>query len=194
MVGTIIEDFSSYEIKEASIQFLDRATKTQEIGTKFGCVGKYDFETEMKNIQRTCEGVVTDELAKPDKGTANISAHFPPYVIRTILGFHNQGLKKGVFAYGRNSQPKPFVFTAKVLDMYGTTKLIALPNASTTSGYSETIENGGEEVAETELELSAKQDSFGEIVYEAFVDEVEDAQLIEDWLTKFTPEMAYETP
>ncbi|EUJ56627.1 hypothetical protein [Listeria fleischmannii] len=190
----VVEDFSSYEIKESSIQFIDKATNTQSTGTKFGCVGSYEFEAEPKVVQRKCEGVVTDEISKPDTGTAKISAHIPPFVVRDLFGFHNNGLKTGVYAYGRNSQAKPFVFTAKVFDMYGNAKLIALPNASITSGYAENIENGGEEVSETEVEFSAKPDVYGEILYQAFVDEVEDAQLIEDWLTKFEPIMAKQTP
>ena len=53
------------------------------------------------------------------------------------------------------------------------------------------IENGAEEVAETELEISVMPDDYGIGMYEMIADEKADQELIKKWMTEFTPDLVH---
>lgn len=61
------------------------------------------------------------------------------------------------------------------------------------SGVARKVENGGEEVAEIELEVSVMPDEYGNGLYEALKSELKTGTTANDWMTKFAPSMV-QTP
>ena len=55
--------------------------------------------------------------------------------------------------------------------------MVAFSNCTSTTGFKFKVENGADELAETELEFTALKDSNDDFYYEALVDEVDDAQV-----------------
>ena len=51
------------------------------------------------------------------------------------------------------------------------------------------IENGAEEVAEVEMEVSVMPDEFGNGMYEAPANDLADETVKSTWMTAFTPEL-----
>lgn len=188
MTKRIITEFDSVTITNASIQFFEGGE--QQEGTKFGCIGQLESETELIEIVKTCEGVETKRTSKPQKTDATVSAHIPVDVFRNFFGLSNKGLKPGVYSYGTQSKGKRFVFTADVVDEFeDVTKLIAFSNCSSSTGLKFTIENGADEVALMELEYTALPDEQREIYYEALIPELEDESVAEQWHKMFTHEL-----
>ena len=106
-------------------------------------------------------------------------------VIRDIFGISNNGLITDVFAYGTNSIGKDFAFVAEENDIFESNKrLIAFPNCSAATGFVKSVENGAEELAEFELEITALPDQYGKFYYEGINLTETVAQA---WLTKFDP-------
>lgn len=187
-MSVVITEFDSVAITNASIQFFDGGE--QQEGTRFGCVGNLESETEVKQIVKICEGVEVKKISIPQKATVTVSAHVPINVFRDYYGIGSEGLKPGVYSYGLDSKGKSFVFTADVIDEFeDVTKLVAFSNCASASGLKLTIENGAEEVALLEFEITALPDAKRKIYYEALVPEVEDEDVIEQWHTLFTPEL-----
>ncbi|MEB9454439.1 MULTISPECIES: phage tail protein [Bacillus cereus group] len=188
MMTTIIEEFDPMSFTNVGIQFIKGGT--QQTGTKFGCVGTIEGETEMREIVKKCEGVEVKKTAKPSKMTMTLSGHLRVDVLRKIFGIKTEGLKAGVYSYGTKSKGESFVLTADVIDEFqDLKKFVAFSNCASTTGFKFKVENGSDEVVETELEFTALKDSNGEFYYEALADEVEDVQIKEKWHTQFTPEL-----
>ena len=184
----IIEEFDSTKITNASIQFIKGGV--QEVGTKFGCIGSLEGETELKELMKLCEGVEVKRKTKPIRMTFTVEAHIPVAVIRDIFGLKNKNLKPGVYSYGTDSASTPFVFTADVVDEFeDITKLIAFANCTSNTGFQFTIENGEDEVAQMEVEIIALPDDNSQIYYEALIEELEDPTIAESWHRAFTPEL-----
>jgi hypothetical protein len=184
----VIEQFDAVTIENASIQFLEGG-KPQP-GTSFGCVGKLEGETELKEIIKKCAGIEVKKISRPQKMNMTITGHVPVAVVRNIFGLKADGLKPGVYAYGSKSKGTPFIFTADIVDEFeDLKKMIAFSNCTSTSGLKLTIENGGDEVAEIELEFTAMSDKSGEFYYEAITAEVADQEVVAKWHTQFTPEL-----
>jgi len=185
---TVVQEFDSVSITNASIQFFDG--ETQQNGTKFGCVGSIEGETEGVEIVKKCEGIEAKRKFKPTKMNVNVNAHIPVQVGRDIFGLKNTDLKPGVYSYGELSQSKRFVFTADVIDEFeDVKKLIAFPNCSNTTGFRISIENAADEVAMLELSFAVLKDTLGNLYYEAFVDELDDQTVADTWHSLFTPEL-----
>lgn len=188
----VIKEFDSVSITNASIQFFDKGE--QQEGTKFGCVGQLESETELRQIVKLCEGVEVKKVSKPQKSDVTVAAHIPINVFRDFYGITNENLKPGVYSYGTQSKGKKFVLTADVVDEFeDVTKLIAFSNCSSTSGLKFTIENGSEEVALMELEFTALPDEHKQIYYESLIPELEDPTVAEQWHTKFNRELVEAT-
>lgn len=188
MANNVITEFDSVSIINASIQFFKGGTKQD--GTKFGCVGQLESETEIIEIVKRCAGVEVKKVSKPQKANVTVSAHIPIDVFRNFFGLTNTGLKPGIYSYGTKSKGQNFVFTADVVDEFEEiTKLIAFSNCSSATGLKFTIENGAEEVALLELEYTALPDDRQEIYYEALVPELDDDEVAKDWHKDFTPEL-----
>ena len=96
------------------------------------------------------------------------------------------GLVTGVTAYGQNSVHPEFSLTQKVIDEDGEILLKAFPRCMVQGGPKVPIENGAEEVVETEIDFDVLPDDYGEAKYEA-LDEGLDATVKASWLENFTP-------
>lgn len=192
-MANVVTDFDITRITNMSIQFFKNGT--QEPGTKFGCVGSIERETESKEVMKKCEGIEVKKLSKPMKSNLKITAHVPVGVLRDYFGLRTDGLKAGVWAYGTLSKGLDFVLTADEIDEFeNVTKLVAYPNCSNAAGFGAKIENGADEVAELELEVTALPDESGEIYYEAFTNELTDQTVAEQWHTQFTRTLVEEVP
>lgn len=174
--------FDAVSINNASVLF-----KGEQVTEPFGCVGKLDGETEIKTIQKLCGGVPQKKKAKPTQMNITISAHLKLKVLRDIFGMTNKDLKEGVFSYGTDSIGKDFTFVAEEVDDFEeAVRLIAFPNCTSATGFIKSVENGAEEIAETELEITALADEYKQFYYEAIKSELtpEDAKM---WMTAFDP-------
>ena len=104
-----------------------------------------------------------------------------------MFGMYDESLKTGVRAYGMDSKHPDFSLTAKVLNEDDEIKYKAYPLCTVTSSQSRKIENGGEEVAEAELELAIQPDEYGIGMYEARAVDIEDSELASACMESFTP-------
>jgi hypothetical protein len=178
--------FSDFELREMGIKFVD-----SEEYQAANCVGSCEEEMESVAVSKKCRGVVAKETVRgTGKGTLKISMHVPKAIYEEAYGMELDTLIEGVKAYGQNSIHKAFSVTQRVFDEDNVEKLKAYPNCIIKSGISRKIENGAEEVAELELEISVMPDEFGNGVYEALVSELTDETLKTTWMTAFTPELA----
>lgn len=178
-----IEEFESYKIKEASIQFKD------ESAVSFGCVGTLDVSSNIEKVEKKCEGRTVKTVKKITDMTVAVTAHVKVAVNRKLSGLKSTGLKTGVYGYGSESFSAPFVFTAKVLDMDGNVKYIAFPNLENVKGLSLKVNNDVTEIEMDDMEFSALVDSEDFYYYEAFESEITDENVKTRWLTNFTPEL-----
>lgn len=187
-MSTIVEEFDAISIKNSSIQYLNESG--QEEGEFFGSIGSISGSTTLKELIKNVEGTEAKKRVKPEKMELTISAHVPIAVYRKVYGITNKDLKPGVYSYSIDAKGKEFVYTADVIDEFeDVTKLVAFPRCISATGLQFTIENGASEVAEMELTLTAYKDSKGQLMYEAFVDEVEDESVKTQWHKEFTPEL-----
>ena len=174
---------SEYELKEIGIKF--KGTETYE---KVECVGSCEEEMESRTVTKKCRGIVKKTKTKgTGKGNLKISAHIPYAIYTEAYGMELDDLKEGIRAYGQNSVHKEFAMTQLVEDEDGNAKYKAYPNCVIQSGIVRKIENGAEEVAELELDVSVMPDDYGNGMYEAPASE---STAITNWMTAFTPEMA----
>lgn len=184
-MATVVESFDSTKITNASTQFFAE-DGTQQEGVKFPCIGSVEGETTLKELIKKCEGVEVAKKTKPEKHDLTISAHVPVAIVRELFGITNEDLKPGVYKYSQNSKGKRFVFTADVIDEFEEiTKLIAFPNVVSTTGFKFAIENGADEVAEMEVEVTAYPDAKTNLYYEAYISELEDPSIADTWHTAF---------
>ena len=174
--------FSNYEIKNASIKI-----ENAEAFTKLGCVGSLEEELEVKVVTKNCEGVLAKSVARGSgAGTLSLSLHMKYDLYIDVFGMDIEGLAEGVYAYGKNSRHREFCFVGEVFDEDGNKKLVAYPRCRINSAPSASIENGAEEVAEIEIEISLYPDDNGNCKYEAVVDGLAE-NIANDWMTNFTP-------
>ncbi|WP_124058472.1 phage tail protein [Vaginisenegalia massiliensis] len=154
-----------------------------------GCTGILEAEAETKKKVKRCGGKVVKERSVVEQVACKISGHINIGPLREIYGLTNKNTEVGVWAYGSTSIPKTGILTFTILDFDGIKKLIAFPNVSWASGLKFKIENGQDELAQTELEFSALMDTEGNAYYEAIESDVTTETIKTDWLTKFTPEL-----
>lgn len=179
--------FSDYEVRKLVFKFGEGEA------IEMPCVGSVEEELEVLTITKNCRGVPKKVRSRgKGTGTLKISAHVPNALLDKLYSMTTEGFKKGVRAYGQESLHQEFVLTADVFDEDGDEKLKAYPRCLVQSNLSRKTENGAEEVAEMELEISIMPDDDGNGVYEAIVSELEDETVKTDWLTKFTPSMVKE--
>ena len=175
--------FSNFEITNASIKFVN-----EEAYTKLGCVGSAEDELEVKVVTKKCEGNVVKSVARgAGSGTLSMSLHMKHSLYVEAFGMDQEGLKDGVYAYGKNSRHKEFALVAEIYDEDGNKKLVAYPKCVMASAPSATIENGAEEVAEIEIEINLFADDNGNCKYEAIATEA--ADVAGQWMTAFTPDL-----
>ncbi|NMH67292.1 phage tail protein [Bacillus sp. RO3] len=193
-MAIIVEEFDAISIKNSSAQFFDE-TGTQQPGTKFGSVGSIEGETQLKELVKRIEGREAKKRSKPEKMTMTISAHVPVKVVRDLFGISSEGLKPGIYKYSENAKGKEFVYTADVIDEFeDVVKLIAFPRCISSTGFKFSIENGADEVALMEVEVTAYPDEQGNIMYDTFVSELNDTTVENQWHTQFNYALVEEVP
>lgn len=188
---TKVETFYPVDIKNVNLKFKGES----ETAINFGCTAVLSGETEMRTVQATCGGVVLHEKSKPIRMTGTISGHAKVEVLRKYFGLKNDGLKKGVYSYGLDSQGGDFTLTADVIDDFQDfLKVMAFPNGANITGFTFSIDKSNDEVAPVELSFVAKPDEAGKFYYEAYASELEEG-LIESWRTNFSYDLVkVETP
>ncbi len=178
-----VEEFDDYKIEEGSIQF------DKKSAIAFGCIGTLDATANVEEIVKKCEGIVVKKAKRITDMTVALTGHAKVAATRDISGLSNEGLKNGVYAYGTDTFSKPFVFSARVLDMDGKVKYIAFTNLENVKGLSVKVNNDTTEIEMKDFEFSALPDSNKKFYYEAYEDELEDETVKQKWLTNFTPEL-----
>ena len=180
--------FSDYEVDEIGFKFSDEPEYQSA-----KCVGSSEEEMEVRVITKLCRGVIAKEKVKPTgRGTVKLMLHIPKVIYDSIFGMDLDSLIEGVKGYGLNSVHKNFSMVQHVTDEDGVEKLKAYPNCVVKTGKTSKIENGAEEVAQVELEVSVSPDTYGQGLYEALVDEI-DESVASAWMTAFTPELVQKT-
>lgn len=176
--------FSDYEVRELGFKFAEGEA------IKVPCVGSMEEELDVLVISKKCRGVEKKVRARgKGTGTIKISAHVPHELLTKLYAMGLDGLKEGVRAYGQASLHPEFVLTADVFDEDDAEKLKAYPRCLVKANLARKTENGAEEVAEMELEISVMPDDDGVGMYEALVSELTDETTKKDWMTAFAPSM-----
>jgi hypothetical protein len=193
-MSVVVEQFDPVSIKNASVQFKE-AGGTHAEGTKFGALGTISGETTMREIIKRTEGLEAGKKVKPEKMTLTLTARVKRDVLHDVYGISTDGLKPGVYSYGSDSVGKEFILTADEIDEFeDITKHIAFPNCSAASGVSFSIENGASEVAELSLTFEAYPDAHNKIKYDAYVPELDDTSISEQWHSAFTRSLVETVP
>lgn len=180
--------FSEYEARKIGVKFAD--SEKHEFAE---CIGSVEDTADVKVITKKCRGVVRKKRVKATgTGVLKISLHCPWAWYVKAFGMKLATLIDGVYAYGEESVHEEFSLTELVEDEDGNEKLKAYPNCVIETGKATKVENGADEVAEIELEVSYMPDEFGNGQYEALASEIEET-VSEKWLEEFTPELVRTT-
>lgn len=178
--------FSEYEVRKIGIKFASATTNTYKSAD---CVGTSEEEMETKKITKSCRGDVFWSKARgTGNGTLSLSIHMPYDIYTEAYGMNLDSLIDGVKGYGRNSVHPTFSIVQDVFDEDGEEMFKAYPNCVLESGKASKIENGAEEVAEIELEISIQPDEFGQGMYQALASDL-DETVKSKWMTEFEPSM-----
>lgn len=176
-------EFSEFELQELYMK-IGTATKHEECGA----VGTAEEELDAKTITKNYRGVPVKKRTKgTGSGTLKLNIHMNYEKYCLMFGMYDESLKTGVRAYGMDSKHPDFSLTAKVLNEDDEIKYKAYPLCTVTSSQSRKIQNGGEEVAEAELEIAIQPDEYGIGMYEARAEDIEDSELASAWMESFTP-------
>lgn len=177
--------FSEYEVREQAIKF---KSGTEYVGAN--CVGSSEEEMNAKVITKSCRGVVSKKVVKGDgTGALKLSLHIPYAVYVQAYGMELDSLIEGVKAYGQNSVHESFAIVQHVFDEDGVEMYKAYPNCIIEAGKTAKTENGAEEVAEIELEISLMPDEFGNGMYQALAADLADETVKTKWMTAFEPSL-----
>ena len=175
--------FSDFELDEWGVKIGDAAAYNT-----IRCIGSCEEEMNVRKITKKCRGaVVKTKIIPTGDGKFKISAHIPWDIYTEFFGMNVDGLIEGVKAYGRNSVHKEFSSTMHITDEDGVEKYKAYPKCVVETGKASKVENGGEEVAEVELEVAVMPDEYGHGVYEALAGDLADETVKTKWMTEFTP-------
>jgi hypothetical protein len=177
--------FSDFELDKWGVKVGDESAYTI-----IECIGSCEEEMDTRVITKKCRGVVKKKKVKPTgTGKFKITAHIPWAIYTKFFGMDVDGLIEGVKAYGSNSVHQEFSSTMHIVDEDGVEKLKAYPKCVVETGLARKIENGAEEVAEVELEVSVSPDEYGNGLYEVLASELEDVTVKNTWMSTFTPEL-----
>ena len=177
--------FSEYELREMGIKF-----NSSEAYVSASCVGSCEEGLESKVVTKKCRGVTVKTTVRgTGSGTLKVSMHMPYEIYEQAYGMKLDSLIEGVGAYGQNSRHEAMSIVQHVFDEDGNEKFKAYPNCIIQTGVSRKIENGAEEVAELELEISIMPDEHGNGMYEALASALKDETVKTTWMTAFEPSM-----
>lgn len=172
--------FSEFEARSMSFIFGDGDVYN------VGCIGKVECEASIRNIVKNCRGTVAKKRTRPTgEGTLKVTAHMPIECYRRLHDMERDNLAAGVYAYGKPSLHPEIICTADIFDEDDNEKFRAWPRCTVSTGANSTIENGGDEVAEVELEIGFMPDANGEGMYEALASEVTQA-IATAWMNAFS--------
>lgn len=184
-MAKLTDGFAEFELKKSSIKML----KGEEPFELLGCVGSFEESFGTKVVQQKCEGKVVKQRTVPDgTGTLKLSLHMKWSAYIKMYGMGREELKEGVYAYGSNMH-EPFAYVCEALDIDGNIKYKAYPNCVVSDGIARKVENGGEEVAEVELNIALAADEHGECMYEAPAEELTDETIKTKWMTDWNYEL-----
>ena len=178
---------SEYELRELAVK-----VNGSEAFKHADCVGSAEEELDVVQITKKCRGVTAKTRVKgAGTGTVTISAHVPYDLYNAIYDMSERAdLVEGVEGYGNANVHKEFAMVERVFDEDGIEKLKAYPRCIMLSGPKSSIENGAEEVAELELEVSLMPDANGYCMYQCIVDTLpEGSEIQSKWMTEFTPDL-----
>lgn len=185
--------FSEYEVSRFHMIFPALGPEGQpEVGT-FKCVGSMEESCDVKKVVKKCRGVDAKVRTRgTGTGTLKLTLHMPwAAYVRLFAMDADKTLIKGIKSYGRKSLHPEVICTADVFDEDDVEKFKAWPRCNATTGPARKIENGADEVAEIEVELSFMPDEFDTGMYEVLADELEDETIKAAWLKEFTPDMTH---
>lgn len=180
--------FSEFEAREMNFIFGEGDVYNVK------CIGKVEEEATVRTIIKKCRGTVAKKRTRgTGEGTLKLTAHIPYELYLRLLDMNQDDLVAGVHSYGQNNLHPDVCITARIFDEDDNEKLAAWPKCTISTGANRTIENGGDEVAEVEVEVGYSPDSYGQGSYEALVANVEAENVKTQWLNAFTPELVRET-
>lgn len=137
-------------------------------GTLYECIGSASAEFEQRTISKTCRGVtVKQQTRSAGYGTLTVSLHIDPNDVVALAGATTTSSVSG---YGRNAPGEMFIAIKSLPDFYDGPEDDGIiyrlfPRCSLTSGPAFSVENGADEVAETELTFTFYQDNYGKCMY-----------------------------
>ena len=174
--------FSEYEVRSVGFKFAGGSSYSSA-----ACIGSCEETMNTRVTTKKCRGIVKKKKVKgTGDGTVKLSLHIPYEIYYQAYGMNNGLLDGGVRAYGSESVHEEFCMVMKVLDEDDKVKYKAYPRCVLETGINRKIENGAEEVAEVELEISVMPDEYGYGMYEA-IEEDMDKDIAETWMSSFTP-------
>lgn len=193
-MATYSSVFSKYELRKMGVKI--SGSSGSPAYKSADCVGTFEEELDVKVVTKMCRGVqVKTRPRGAGTGTATISAHIPYDIYCAMFDMDGRDdLKEGVQGYGSGNFHKEFSIVADVYDEDDNELLLAYPRCIVQTGPNTSIENGAEEVAEIEVEVSLMPDEYGYCRYEAVVSALASGSTITaaNWLSSFTPEMVHE--
>lgn len=192
-MATYSSVFSKYELRKMGVK-ISGSTGTPTYKSA-DCVGTFEEELDVKVVTKMCRGVqVKTRPRGAGTGTVTVSAHIPYDIYCAMFDMDGRDdLVEGVQGYGSSNFHKEFSIVADVYDEDDNELLLAYPRCIIQTGPNTNIENGAEEVAEIEVEISLMPDDNGYCRYEAVVSALASGSSIkpETWLSSFTPEMVH---
>lgn len=182
--------FSKFELRKFGVKITG-----EEAYTSADCVGTFEEELDVIVVSKKCRGVEVKKRPRgAGTGTVTASLHIPYALYAKMFDMEREDLAAGVQGYGKLNFHKEFSIVADVFDEDGNELLLAYPRAIIATGPNTNIENGAEEVAEVEVEISIMPDDFGYCRYEAVVSDLtEDSNIAKTWMTAFAPELVQKT-
>lgn len=176
--------FSEYLVKKTSIKFSGESEFTS-----MDCVGTNEEELNTKVITKKCRGVVAKTRVIPTgDGTLKLSLHVPYDIFCKAWNLSNADLKQGVYKYGQDSRHPEFTLVQLVEDEDGNQKYKAYPRCIIQTGITRKVENGAEEVALSDIEISIMPDENGQALYEGLAENMT-TELQNAWLTSFSVDL-----
>lgn len=180
--------FSEYELRELAVKFND---DDEDTFTHADCVGQWEDEAETLTVTKNCRGKVAKKRTSgTGSGTVTWTGHVPQDILMKMFDMIREELVTGVAGYGQDNKHREFTCVGKMLDEDGNVKYVAYPKMVANT-YTGSIENGAEEVAEREIELSYMPDENGYGKYEVLEKDLgsDTGGLKTKWMTAWTPEL-----
>lgn len=184
-----VTEYSNYEVRQIGVK-----PSGEEAYIVADCVGTFEDEMEVKVVTKNCRGVPRKVRPRgTGNGTITASLHMPVAIYKAMYALERDDLEEGVLGYGENNLHQSFSLVADVRDEDNNRKFLAYPNCIMQTGPNMNVENGADDVAEAEVEISVMPDENGYGKYESFEGELTDETIKTTWMTDFTPELVAKT-